>query len=1180
MSRLLPETTTSWQLVGHHAPRFSFFPGLAARHVKFLPSLSSPRSSGGFHQIAQASQTAPVQTPGVQSSASQNELPLLEVGKTIEREMAGGETHSFQVLAQAGQYLRVALDQHGIDVRLDLLEPGGQRLVTMDSLNETQGIEAASLIAEQTGRYRVEVASLVKEAPAGRYEIKLAALREVSEQDRKWIAAQSAYAEGQRLLEAREGAESLLKSVGNYEEAALNWRAAGDRVMELHTLYCIAEAYKFLGRSQTALEYYNQALRLQRSESILREEAVALFDIGLIYNDLGEPRESLARFEQSLSLQRAMRDTYAETRTLGGIGDAYLLTGDAWKALEYYGQALAVWRKMNNRRRMSNTLISVGVAYERLGEYQKAMDHYFQALPLHRALRDRSREASDLNSLGYINGLLGEWKKALEYYDQALALWRATGDREKEANTLGNIGIAHAALNNSQKALEHYQQALTLYRAAGTRRSEAATLGRIGELYSTLADYKQALEYFERSLRLRQATDDRLGEASVLVNIGLVYYRAGAPEKAMEYFNRSLPLSRAAHERRSEALALYGAACVERDRGNLTEARQRIEESLSLIEALRSDIGSEQLRASYLASVRGYYELNLDILMRLHRARPAEGFDALALEASERARARSLLDLLTEARANIRQGADAALLEREQELAQSLNAKANRQMELQGQRGGEAQLQTLNKEISALEDEYQQVRATIRSRSPHYAALTQPQPRSLAEIQQRLLDEDSLLLEYALGEERSYLWAVTKSSIKSYELPKREVIEQAAQRVYDLVTAPSVFKRRELARERRDRLAQAAAQLPAAAEGLSRMILGPAAYDLGERRLVIIADGALQRVPFGMLPLPEMRGQGEGWTGGQGDKETRRQGDKENPQSASQQIGRNPQSAVPLVVRHEIISLPSASTLDVLRKEVTGRRPAPKMLAVIADPVFDQSDARVKAAKPKAVGQSPVARASNSRIIEHTEEPAGGQIMVEGGRLRIPRLPFTQQEAEQILAVAPGAANLKAMSFQANRATALNAELSQYRYVHFATHGYLDSERPGLSAMILSLVNQRGEAEDGFLRAHEIYNLNLPADLVVLSACQTGLGRDFKGEGLVGLTRGFMYAGAARVVVSLWNVNDKATAELMARFYRKMLRDGQRPAEALRAAQVEMWKMKQWSAPYYWAAFTLQGEWK
>ncbi len=166
------------------------------------------------------------------------------------------------------------------------------------------------------------------------------------------------------------------------------------------------------------------------------------------------------------------------------------------------------------------------------------------------------------------------------------------------------------------------------------------------------------------------------------------------------------------------------------------------------------------------------------------------------------------------------------------------------------------------------------------------------------------------------------------------------------------------------------------------------------------------------------------------------------------------------------------------------------------------------------------------------------------------------------------------------MDFQASRTTVLSGDIGQYRYIHFATHGLLDSERPGLSALVFSMVDQQGKPQDGFLRANDIYNLKLPAELVVLSACQTGLGKDIKGEGLVGLTRGFMYAGAARVVVSLWNVNDKATAELMTKFYEKMLKQGQRPAAALRAAQVEMWKQKHWQSPYYWAAFTIQGEWR
>jgi len=209
---------------------------------------------------------------------------------------------------------------------------------------------------------------------------------------------------------------------------------------------------------------------------------------------------------------------------------------------------------------------------------------------------------------------------------------------------------------------------------------------------------------------------------------------------------------------------------------------------------------------------------------------------------------------------------------------------------------------------------------------------------------------------------------------------------------------------------------------------------------------------------------------------------------------------------------------------------------------------------------------------NSTRIIEHL--PGG-----PGGQLAIKRLPFTRQEADQILSVAPLGENLKALDFKANRATATGSELSNYRYVHFATHGYLDTTTPSLSAIVLSLVNEQGKAQDGFLRAHDIYNLHLPAELVVLSACETGLGKDVRGEGLDGITRGFMYAGARRVIVSLWNVNDKATAALMKRLYTEMLRENRTPAAALRAAQIEMLRLRQWQSPYYWAAFVMQGEW-
>jgi CHAT domain-containing protein len=266
--------------------------------------------------------------------------------------------------------------------------------------------------------------------------------------------------------------------------------------------------------------------------------------------------------------------------------------------------------------------------------------------------------------------------------------------------------------------------------------------------------------------------------------------------------------------------------------------------------------------------------------------------------------------------------------------------------------------------------------------------------------------------------------------------------------------------------------------------------------------------------------------------------------------------------------------------LAIQRAELAGRQPAPKMLAVIADPVFDRTDVRFTTPATETNDKAQTITSDDARKIEHLADKSDDMSGVTTRRLVIPRLPLTRQEATRLLALTPKRASFGAMDFQASRETVLKGDLRQYRYVHFATHGVVDTERPGLSALMLSMVDAQGKAQDGFLRLQDIYNLKLPAELVVLSACQTGLGKEIKGEGLDGLTRGFMYAGAARVVVSLWNVNDRATAELMAKFYEKMLKQGARPAAALRAAQVEMWRQREWQSPYYWAAFTLQGEWR
>jgi len=546
--------------------------------------------------------------------------------------------------------------------------------------------------------------------------------------------------------------------------------------------------------------------------------------------------------------------------------------------------------------------------------------------------------------------------------------------------------------------------------------------------------------------------------------------------------------------------------------------------------------------------------------MRLHKQKPLEGYDGKALQVSERARARGLLETLAEAGADIRQGVDPQLVAREHSLQQQLNTKAEQQMKVLGSKHTEERAQAIAGEIESLTTEFQQVEAQIRQNSPRYAALTQPQPLLLKQIQTQVLDEDTLLLEYSLGNEHSYLWAVTPSSITSYELPKRDEIEAAARQVYALLTVTGQWKTNAAAGRQLTREQAQTPFSPEAATRLSQMVLAPVAAQLGNKRLLIVADGALEYIPFAALPSPV----------GSGLVAVSETTGSEKPTTDRYQ---------PLVVDHEIVSLPSASTLAVLRQEVKDRKPADKTVAVLADPVFESDDERVGQARKGAAAASrdnPLRAKNRALGLEQAATESG----LMGAELKISRLPGTRDEATQILSLVPPEQRKGAFDFAASRQTATSAELSQYRYVHFATHGFLNSLHPELSGIVLSMVDEKGNPQDGFLRAHEVFNLKLTADLVVLSACETGLGKEVKGEGLVSLTRGFMYAGAPRVVVSLWSVNDKATAELMARFYRGMLRDKMRPAVALRAAQISLMKERAWQSPFYWAAFTIQGEWR
>ncbi len=1031
----------------------------------------------------------------------------------------------------SGQYLHIVIRQRGIDVVAALFAPDGKKISEVDSNPLIEGSETVLAIAEASGAYLIEVRSPEKTAKTGRYEIKVEELRAATAEDKYRVAGESVFREAGMLKNGT--LEAKRKSIEKYHEALESYRRAGDRRGEAETLSNIGEVYYLLGETRKALEKFNEALPIRQGAGDSGGEAETLNSIGAVYQSLGETRKALEKYNEALPLRRTVGDRRGEATTLINIGLVYWSLGEMQKALEKYNEALPILQAIGDRRVEAVTLSSIGLVYQSLGEMQKALEKHNEALPLRRA-GDRSGEAVTLSSIGSVYYSLGEMQKALEKYNEALPLRRTVGDRRGEATTLINIGSVYDSLGEMQEALEKYNEALLLMRAVGYRSGEAATLNNIGAVYDSRGEMQKALEKYNEALPTWRAVGDRRGEAQTLHNIGRVYQLLGEMQKALEKYNEALPIRRAIGDRNGEADTLLRMARVEQKLGNLTKARQTIEQAVGMIESLRTNITGQELRASYFASRQDFYESYIDVLMQMHKQSPAAAFDAVALAVSERARARSLLELLTEARADIRQGVDSSLLERERSLQQRLNARAAAQVSLLNRKHTPEQADAAAKEIDAIMVEYEEVQAQIRARSPRYAALTQPQPLGLTEIQRQALDEDTLLLEYALGEKRSYLWLVSHRSIDSYELPPRAEVEAAARRVYELGAA------------RPKRGTPPDPQFIAQAKALSEILLGPAAPRLGGKRLVVVAPGALSYLPFAALPAP---------------------GDEERPAGGYE----------PLIARHEVVSVPSASVLSVIRRETAGRQRAAKSVAVLADPVFESSDPRLASAKNgNFSGETPAAPAADAELSELTR--AIRTMNFSDARAGFTRLAFSRQEAESIIALTPGGTGLKATDFSASRALAMSRQLSEYRILHFATHGLLNSERPELSGLVFSLIDREGKPQDGFLRLHEIYNLQLNADLVVLSACETGLGKEIKGEGLIGLTRGFMYSGAPRVVASLWNVDDLAAAELMKLFYQRMLKDGLPAGAALRAAQLELSGQKRWASPYFWAGFVLHGE--
>lgn len=973
-------------------------------------------------------------------------LRLLVLLASAGNPLESGGTRTFAVDLPAGRTWLVSVEQQGIDVTVGV----GDLIV--DAPFDRQGVETMVVTADGSGGTQtITVKAREAGAPDGRFSIRVEELT-----DPRRIEAASAMSRlGQRYLEGT--AEARRQALAEATAAAGLWQALGEKEEEARALYAAAVLARLTGDTAKALEIGEKVLPLWQPSDRLWEAATRN-EIGLDLWLLGRMDEARASFESALAIQREIGDRYGEAVSLSNLcasdlprgrlkeavacyaetlprlrevkaaallgaaltssGRALDVLGEPETALRRYEEALALVRSVGDRAGEARALNNIAVLHREMGDFRDALASYGQALEIVTALQDRRWQARVLLNLGAAYLELGEPREALPRFEQALALWREAGDREGQSSALTNLGRAWRLLGDPRRAISLHEEALALQLAAGDRRGEGITRSRIGRAQLSLGEPAAALASFDAALVALRAVGDVQSEADALRARGETLARLGRSEEASASLDQAIGLARTARVPVIEAGALASLARLERDLGRIEAARGHAAASVELVESLRTRIDDPDLRSSFAATLHDAYEILIDLLVRMHRAAPGAGHDRAALEAGERARARTLLELLAEA-------------------------------------------------------------------GVHEQAAS---PIGAAEVQ-ALLDPDTLLLSYSLGESGSHLFAVTSNSLDLFDLPPRGQIEEAARRVHDRLSAYDAADR--------------ATETAEAAE-LSRLLLGPVAGRLGAKRLVIVADGALHYLPFGALPVP-----------------------------ASDDA-----APVPLLDNHEVVSLPSASALALLRKEQAGRPEAPRLAAIVADPLFDPKDTAFA------------------------------------------RLPASRQEADAIASLVPADQVRLAVGAEASLDAVRGDRLAGFRTIHFATHGVIDAEYPARSGLALSTVDAEGRPREGFLRLRDVYGLRLDAGLVVLSGCRTALGREVRGEGLSGLTQAFFHAGATRLVASLWKVEDRATAELMTRFYRAMWIEGRPPAAALREAQLSLRRERRWRDPYFWAGFVLQGDWR
>jgi CHAT domain-containing protein len=1003
----------------------------------FFLGTTRPYSQGRTSPGKVVSRPTPTRPAG---AADRVETFRLDRQRAATGRLDGHSVHRYTIELKHDQVFEAAVEQHGVDVSTSVFLPGGKNLFKIDSLSGKLGTERIFLLAKIPGFYSF---NLQGNDPKGAYTLRVAAIRNAQPDDRLDAEAEELF------YHARSISEKLpAQATREFLRAEGLWRSLGNIVRQANALERVALVqYDRPGDYgwERSIEACRKSLALYERVGDQRARARVFVLQGLAYRQVGDLQNAAKSYLQALKLAKLLALVSQEWDVLYNMASIHFVTGEYWGGIDYLDRALQLAERRKDTERQVKSLLGKSLLMKSMGKYNTAEE--FLALA-----GQRLGKNGDSALWGQINARLSE-------------LYDLSGQPDKA------LDIAKQSLGQRQKAKDY--------------RGEAVTLSTMALIYQSLKDLSQARESQERALSIFRRESYTAEEAIAQANLGGILLDQKDIGGAVEHFNQGLALARRQKLRTAEIMALFGLARAEGMRLNRISASRYLEELLVILEAMTRAKVSDDDQDIFLRTRHRSYELLTDLLIRPEAGSTPLKDLARAFEATESADWRGLLEGLQTAQERwlLHEQGNPVLLEELWNLQARIKKKEadRRWREANGKSVG-----TVVRDLEKLEEERRTAETQLRRSDPWALPEDLAVPVRLREAQ-AMLDADTVLLRFRLGEERSFLFFITTNSAEVYTLPRQAELEEYARRIHGQMSQRSLPQ-------------GAAIQM---ANELSEKLFGPVAGRLGTKRLVIVPDGGLNMVPFVGIPDPSSRRPGrDGWR-------------------------------EPLLKRHEIVVVPSVSVLKAIRKMAASRKPPTKLLALLADPEF---------------------------LPNHE------------------RLPYSRGEADKIWNLVDHERSLKALGPQASLRLVLSKPFGDYSIIHIATHAESHPKIPQLSSIILSQVDGAGMRVDGELRFDDIRNLYLRSDLVVLSACETALGEHVEGEGWVGLGHGFLYAGASRVVASLWNVNDRAAADLMEQFYKGMFVDHLTQAQALRKAQ--LWMAEKARSPYYWAGFQIQGEWR